>query len=378
MSGLSRNFLIGLAQLIFVAVVLFVTLATVKMLEKSQGSAVPINVDLAEHGILSVSVMQPPEFSYTPVLELNGAMQSTSNVSLAAQVNGKVVAVGAGFRPGGEVDKGDLLFQLERADYELALEAANAEIASAESSLAQLESEAVLAVQEWRDLYPDEVIPDLAAKRPQIAAAEAALDSAISAKNQAALSLQRTRVLAPANMLIETTHLSVGQFVASGQVVGVGLPLDGLEINAPISEAELTIISPIQGRDVLLSNGVDRPPVKGTIVRQAAGLNSTTRLGAVYVAPDDPNSFPIGAFVDVLIEGNEEPNAYSIPKSALSERGLVWVVSHGRLVSRRVIQIGETDDALIVRRFHTGEGLVVLPPVDVAAGTEVTIRGAKS
>ena len=375
MKFLKSEWTIGAFQLVFVIAVLAISLLLVGALSKLQDKRSPVTSEIAEHGAVELSVMMPEQKAFTPALTLNGVVQTQLRTNIAAQVGGKVVEVSPAFKPGGELKKGDMLFRIDRSDYALSVETANAEIAAAKSSLAQLEAEAALAVQEWTSLYPNEDIPDLAAKKPQIAAANARLQSAEAARKQAELALQRTKVVAHENIRILSTQLSIGQIISPNQTVGNAFPIDGLEISAPISQSDEAVISPVVGRKAeLTGKSGAMEPMTGEIVRKDPSLDERTRLANLYIRPDSFDGLSVGEFMTVQVEGNVVSDAMFIPKSALSRNNEVWVVANNRLNARQVTQIGETETQVVVRRFHAADGLVILPPGDAAEGLEVTIR----
>ena len=375
MKFLKSNWTIGVLQLIFVIAVISLAFLVVSALSKIEDKRSPISPDIAEHNAVSLTVVLPEMAPYQPVLSLNGVVKTQTEVSLAAQVGGKVISVSDSFRPGGIIARNDVLFSIDPSDFKLNVEAANAEIAAAQSSLTQLEAEAKLAIEEWNALYPGEKISDLAAKRPQIAAAKARLQSAEAARKQAELALSRTTVRAPSDMRILATQLTIGQIIAPNQSVGRGYPLQGVEISATASQAELSIIAPVVGRSVdIAGRSGSSLDVKGVVVRRDAALDERTRLANLYIRPETYQDLSVGEFVSVRVAGDVVEDAMRIPKSAFSRKGEVWVVANGRLAPRLVIQIGETETQFVVRRFHVADGLVAIPPGDSTEGMEVNIR----
>lgn len=378
MKFLRSDWLLGALQLAFVIFVLAVSFMIVLALGKVQDSREPLTADITKEKAISVSVMMPRLETFTPSLNLNGVVNSQAQIQIAAQVGGRVLDIAPNFKPGGEITAGSELFRIDPADYVLAVEAAEAEIAAAKSSLAQTEAEAALAIEEWNELYPGENIPDLAARRPQIEAAKARLQGAIASKKASELSLSRTKVLAEDNLRIVSTQLSVGQLIAPNQAVGMAYPLNSIEISVPLSLEELSVITPVIGREATITptNG-DAFRVMGRVVRQDAALDSTTRLSGLFIKPEKIASLSVGEFVRVSVQGDAIEDAMMIPKTAFSERGTVWVVVNGRLAPRHVVEIGESDAYTYVRRFHAGDGVVIVPPGNLFEGMNVAMRGDK-
>ena len=82
---------------------------------------------------VAVSVVEPAQSAFQPRVRLNGVVEARTVTSLVPQVEGRVIKVSPSFRPGATVSKGDVLFVIEPADYELAVDRTLAEIEIARS-----------------------------------------------------------------------------------------------------------------------------------------------------------------------------------------------------------------------------------------------------
>lgn len=376
MSRTRSDWLLGLGQLVFVIFVLGLALLIVNSLGNMQDKKEPLKSNVSEHEALSLSVITPTRQTFKPVVTINGTVNAQAETTISAQVGGKVISVADNFKPGGKFKAGDTLFQVDPSDYKLNVESANAEIAAAQSSLAQLRAEAKLATEEWTALYPSEEIPALAAREPQIDAANARLQSAKATRAKAELSLSRARVRASSDLTILQTQLSTGQVISPNQVLGRAYPQDALEILASLSQDDLAILDPVIGRTATVTvSGSGSSPISAKVVRRDASLDPRTRLATLYLVPETFDVLPVGSFVKVSIAGDDVEKAMLIPKTAYSRRGEVWVVSNGRLSPRNVIEIGETETSYVVTQFHAAEGVVVSPPINAFEGQDVMIRG---
>ena len=317
-----------------------------------------------------VSVMEPAQSAFQPRVRLNGVVEARTVTSLVPQVEGRVIEVSSSFRSGTTVSKGDVLFVIEPADYELAVDRTLAEIEIARSELARLEAEGAAEREVWRSSYPDRKIPDLIARTPQIAAAKARVYSGEAARAAARLDLERTVVRAPSDARILEARLDVGQVVSRNAAVGSLFSMDSLEISVPVSADELRRIGPVEGRRALIMPPTG-PAMEGTVVRRAASLDERTRLGTLFIASETSSALTLGEFVAIEIDGIPTDNAFRLPPAVLTSRDQLWVVENGRLVERRVEILGREADTLIVGAFDSADGVVTVPPADVRAGLQV-------
>jgi len=372
-----KAWVLGIVQLVFVIGVIAAAVGFSSTLKGKETANRPQLADLQGASQISVRVMQPERFSYSPIIRANGTVQASAEVSVSPQVSGEIKRVSASFKAGSEIKRGAFLFEIDRADFLLAVERAEAEIAAARSDLAQLEAEAELAAREWRELYPDREINPLAAREPQIEAAKARLNSATANKRTAELSLQRTRVHAPVDARVISSSLDIGQIVSPGQVLGRLVSIDSIELVVPVSQDQQAVLEPVIGRVVSYQRpGVGSVKNSATVVRVDASLDARTRLSNLFLRPADKAGLRIGDFVDVELTSDPISGAMAVPTSALTGQDTVWIVEDSRLVSHQIVRLGERASGkdIIVAPFEYGAGVVVLPPLEANDGQNVSIR----
>jgi RND family efflux transporter MFP subunit len=362
----------GALQLIFViGVIGMALLLSISLRPDSSGpsSAAP-SADIA------VSIVTPIATPFRPSVRLNGVVQARTVTRVIPQVTGRVVKVSTNFRPGASVAKGEVLFVIDPSDYELAIERTLAEIEAARSELTRLEAEAAAEREIWRGQFPNRQIPDLIARVPQIAASKARIHSGEAARQAAELSLSRTTVRAPFDARILQTELDVGQVVNSSAAVGSMFSIDSLEIVVPVSAEQRGLIGPLGGQRVsIITPAAVDGVIEGKLVRVAAALDERTRLGTLYVATDDPGLLTVGEFVTVEINGEDTPDSYRLPATALTSRDRLWVVEEGRLAARTVQVLGREAEMAVVRVFDDADGVVAIPPANARDGLSVSLRG---
>lgn len=369
------GWIIGAIQLVFVIAIIGLALFLTNALKADNGAPPPGQLQSQSDRTMEVLAMVPARETYAPTVRLNGVVQSQTQTRIAPQVGGRVVFVSENFKPGAAVARGETLFRIDPSDYELAVEQAQANIDSAASDLALLEAEAQLALEEWEDLFPGQPISDLAARRPQIAAAQSRLASARAAKKTSQLALSRTRIVASTDSRVLATSLNEGQVVGANVSVGEIYALESVEVNAPLSTTQLTTLDPIIGRAVRLQpRGAGIAPIGGAVSRVDAMLDPRTRLATLYVTPETLDGLTVGDFVDVTLKADLIEDAHILPASAFFGRDGVWVITNGTLERRQLNRVGERGNDVIAHSFDYGEGVVALPPVEGYEGMKVSIR----
>ena len=362
MTSLLQRFA-GAIQLVFVVAVVGSAILLSTSLEPDSSSVRP----RATAERLPVTVVDPTPATYTSRVQLNGVVESRTVTSIIPQVSGRIIDVAPTFRTGARVKAGDVLFVIDPADYELAIGRTLAEIEVARSELARLDAEAAAERDIWESNFPDREIPDLIARKPQIAAAKARVHSGEAARAAAELALARTVVRAPFDARILETQLDLGQVVGTAASVGSIFSEASLEISVPVSSDEEKRIGDVFGRDATISTPTGQQ-IAGRVVRKAATLDERTRLGTLFIESTDPTALTLGEFVSVEIVGTETDDAVRLPYAAMTSRDRLWVVDGEELAEREVEVLGRDGDMLVVRAFDAADGIVTVPPPEVRAG----------
>jgi len=324
---------------------------------------------------LTVTVVTPVVSSYRPDLTLTGTVEASTVTNIVPQVSGKVIHVSPSFRPGARISKGELLFAIETSDYELAMQRTLADIEIARSDLIRLQAEATAEKKIWSSSKPQNDIPDLIARVPQIAAANARIRAGEAARAAADLALKRTKVYAPFDARVIDTQLDVGQVVTGTVALGSIYSIENLEIVAPVSSDDLRRIGNPIGRTALIVSdfAVDQQ-FAGSVVRQGAALDEFTRLGKLFIRTHANDQLTLGEFVNVVVEGDIVDSALGIPESGFTSRDQVWVVEGDTLAERRVELLGHDRNLFMVAAFDIADGVVTIPPAGAREGQIVKVH----
>jgi RND family efflux transporter MFP subunit len=170
------------------------------------------------------------------------------------------------------VQRGDILFRIDRARFALALRQADAIVAGRRASL----DEADLDLKRYRALTTEAVSQQ---KQEQVLStqqqAKAAYDQAAADRDVAQLNLDRSDVRASVNGIITNMDLRPGAYVTSGKGVMALVDTDTLRVEGYFEETKLSRIhvgDPVQVR--LMG---DARPLTGHVESIAAGIEDRDR-----------------------------------------------------------------------------------------------------
>ncbi|NOX95803.1 MAG: efflux RND transporter periplasmic adaptor subunit [Alphaproteobacteria bacterium] len=343
----------------------------------------------------------PPTVFYTTAetrsvtldVKAQGEVRPRTDISLTAQVSGRVVAIADNFVNGGAFDKDDMLIRIEDADYRAAAAGAKARVAQAEEALRREEAEGALARRDYEDLGRGEDQTELALRIPQLAQARANFDAAKAEHTAALLNLDRTRIRAPFTGRVRERIAGVGQFVSPGAQLGRIFSTDVAEIRLPLTDSDLAKLGlPIAfvatdenpGPPVVLTAFLagEQHEWTGRIARADGSIDAATRQVFVVAVVDDPygagadDDMPLimGLFVDATIRGKPFHNAIVLPRSALYGRDTVYVIADDATLDRRTVHIVSTDrDTITISGgVNAGERVAVSPLRGADDGDEIS------
>ncbi len=320
----------------------------------------------------------------------SGTVQPSEEVTIAAQVSGRLAYVNPQFREGSLVGSGTTLFRIEPSDYQNRVSSAQAEVAAQAVAVMQANEEARIAKEELsrfaqrqgtkdlaeqsidsndfaaRFLPPRELenaggseagrakAPNrLATREPQLRSAKAAQQRALAQLADARLALARTNVRAPFAGLVRTETAAVGKLVQPGQELGSIVAASSYEVRISLNEREAALIPGLlQARtsripaSVFLDYGGRKWRWSAFVDRADSILDPQTRTidvflrvpdplrGGVNTTGGNPGQAPpllLGSYVQAEILSSSSKPYFQIPVEALRAGNTIWTVTGDRL-----------------------------------------------
>lgn len=364
---------LGWVQIAAVAGVVLIALAITLMLARGQEAE---QGEVRPDRAVPVDIVRPETAAHQIEIAATGSVRAKAFVSITPQVGGQVVEVSDAVREGGRFEPGEILFRIDPRDYQVAVQRAEAALADAQSALAQLEAEAEIARQEWRDTYPGREITPLAAREPQLEAARSRVMSAEADLRQARINLDRTTLSYPFAGRVTQSRIEEGQVLVAGQPYGELYSIGELEIVAPVPPADAARLDGPEGRParvVYEGSDTERP---ARVIREGAAFDTRSRLITLFLEPEDADTLRPGQFADILIEGPRVARTFALPESALAGLDNVHVVRGGAIEDMRVEIIDRAEGRVHVAPFDYGEGVIVSPIPEGTLGRQARIVNA--
>jgi RND family efflux transporter MFP subunit len=337
--------------------------------------------------LVRVLPVERQDLSYTVLSQ--GTVKPRTDSILVTEVAGRIVEVAPSFEGGGFFDKGELLVRIDDNDYRQAVIQAGAQVAQAELRVAREQAEAEVAVEEWQDLGGGEVSP-LTLREPQVADANAGLESARAMLERAERDLQRTQIRAPYAGRLREKFVDVGQFVNRGTQLADVYAVDYAEIRLPIPDADLAFIElPLDYRDLKRAGGGPAVTLRahfagrinewqGRLVRTEGEIDPRSRMVFTVAQVKDPYGLrtrgadgpPLaaGLFVEAEIQGHTVEDVFVLPRSVMRGKDQVLIVDDDERLRFRTVEVLRTTPESVV----VGSGLTPGERVCMSAIAAVT------
>ncbi|WP_163379577.1 efflux RND transporter periplasmic adaptor subunit [Cyclobacterium sp. SYSU L10401] len=341
-----------------------------------------------------VDVVEAERGDFTPSVVATGIVQPATDISLSNQVGGEVTQIASQFLPGAYVKKGDLLLQINPADFENTLMLRKSDLALSQSDY-EVELGRQDVAQKDYELIGDELSPEnrnLVLRKPQLEAAKANVAAAEAAVNQANLDLQRSSIRAPFDAHILSRNVNLGSQIAPGSDLGrlVGIDEYWVVANVPLSKVNWLDVGEQtdgSGAAVKIVHPAAWEPGQfreGQVSRLVGALDNQTRLARVIISvkdplmrrAPDPDTPPliIGTFVEVQIEARTLENVIRLDRQYIRPGNTVWVFQEGELDIREVnILFEDRVYAYIDKGLEGNEQVVATDLATVVSGSPLRL-----
>ncbi len=328
---------------------------------KSQTSSAPPPV---------VKVIEVRQQIVPITLEFVGQVEALDEVQVRTRVSGQIVKR---FVPGGQyVKQGQALFQIDPQVYEMNVLDASAQMADSEAALSRVrQNVARLERLVLADAISRQQYDNALAEEKQLIAR---VNSAQARLRRAELDLKDTIVVAPIEGQMDTTNLSVGNYVQQGVTVLVTISApDPVLVRFSLSENEyLRLVR----NESAVSQPEDDPlqialedgsiyPFKGKVVQSDRGLASGTGTLTLKAKFPNPKGLLLpGMFARVQAVTETRSNAILVPQRAVQDlmgKPMITIVGEGEKTEMRAVTTGVRIGRmwLVEEGLKSGERIIV-------------------
>ena len=312
--------------------------------------------------------------------EFAGEVRARVESRLGFRVGGKIVR--RQVELGQRVKAGEILAQLDPQDYQLAVQAAKAQVTAALTN----RDLAAADFKRYKELRDQNFISGAELERRDAAlkAAQAQLDQAQAQGSAQGNQAAYTTLVADVSGVVTVVEAEAGQVVAAGTPV-VRIAQDGpRDVVFSVPEDKVAQIRIGSGVDVRAWGA--ETAIHGLVREVAASADPVTRTFGVKVSMPIKDALSLGATVAVMPQALDRSGVQVIklPTSALRQHGqssAVWVLDTASMtVKLQPIQIATADgnDVIVVGGLQPGMQVVSAGAHVLSPGQKVTIYKEKS
>lgn len=198
----------------------------------------------------------------TQVVEASGTINPVNTVSVGSTVSGLIKAIYVDFNS--VVKKGQLLAQIDPANFEATVQQNQAQINSAEADMANIQAKLEMSKKtynRYKNLYSknfiakselDQAESDYLSNLAQVGSARAKISQARASHKTAMTNLGYTKIIAPVDGTIISRKIDLGQPVAASfqapELFTIAQDLTKMQIEVNVSEADIGKVQ--EGQDV--------------------------------------------------------------------------------------------------------------------------------
>ncbi len=328
--------------------------------------------------IPSVDIWEAEVSDYDVIIKSQGVTKPKRSTILAAEVAGKVVAVSPKFEVGEYFDKGEIILEIDMADYEATESQAASVLADAKLALEKESALAKQALIDWKALGGDGTPNDLVLRKPQMQSVLAKVVSAKAGFEKAARDLDRTKIRSPYKCQIRESLVELGSTLAAGSAAAAVDSANDFELRLPVSLEDYAFIDVIAGAPLTLEAKIAGVVYKwrGELLRTEGQVDQSSQsvfFVANVNAVEGDKFLSSGLFLNAKISGKKLKDVYALPRKALYGKNKIIIVgSDNKISSREVVVIRTERNKVIVKNgIENGERIATTPILNVINGMEV-------
>src|SRR5438477_7673609 len=331
--------------------------------EKKNAAAPPANPAVGVRLAAMKGVSQSFEFV--------GHIKATDKVDVRARIEGFLEKIA--FREGQDLKAGDLLYQIEKVQFQAQVDQAKANLASAEAEATNAQLQYARQYELSRHQFSPQATVDQ--NKAALDTARAKVLQTQAALTQADVNLGYTDIRSPIDGRIGRTAYTLGNLVnASSGVLATIVSQDPIYVLFPVSVRDLEIIREARRNEegglakieirIRLSNGKDYPQPGVWNLTDPQVDQQTDTLIMRATIPNPERQLIDGQFVSAVIRERREEPRLVVPQAALQvdqSGNYVLVVDDQHKVEQRRIQTGpnQDTDVVVTSGLREGEKVIV-------------------
>ncbi|MEO1022906.1 MAG: HlyD family efflux transporter periplasmic adaptor subunit [Bacteroidota bacterium] len=323
-----------------------------------------------------------PSTVHTP-LTYTGRVLPRNAVDLKPKISGELVVSGFHLREGNTIQKGQMLAQIDDAQFSYNLKAQKSTfIATLSAVMGDISTDypdeyaawnAYLALLKPTGSFPD--LPEMSHPSFRLfMTSRRVMDQFYAIKAQEAAHAD-FEIRAPFDGYVTHSTVEVGTVVNPQQVIASVVNRGRTEISIAVTYADLEFVK--NGVDVQILGTQGQILGTGVVVRVGNTINERTQSIPVFVETDIQDLRP-GMYVSVIARGNEIREVVEIETAWLTRTNQVYTIQEGKAKLVRVVPERFVNDRVLVSGLKAGDIIIAENVTEPIHGTIVATLNSEA
>jgi len=330
--------------------------------------------------LLNVKAETVKNSNYDSNVKYRGRISSYENISLSAEVSGKIMQGDVPFKTGQAFNENDLLIQIYNEDVKTALMSGKSNFLRTISAiLPDMNIDFPDEYAKWKEFFSQVKVdknlpklPETKTEQEQIFLASKGVLTEYYSLRQQEINLKKYTIYAPFDGSFKKVSREIGSVASMGAELASIIRTDKLEIIVPVLPEDAKWIK-VNNQVNLIGNHETKT---GHVSRIADFVDASTQSINVYIDyyPNGKNAFVTGEFIDVEFNISKMITGIKIPRESLLENNQVYTIKNQTLTLQTINIERMLDDYIIISGIKDGETIVMESLANVSEGTKVITR----
>lgn len=332
------------------------------------------------HNSMYVKVEKVAYAENTSNMVYRGRVTAFDKISLAAEVQGKILAGDVRFKAGENFKKGDVIVNIYSQDVEASLKSGKSSLLQTLSKiLPDLKFDYPEEYQKWNAFFneinvenPLPTLPEIGSNKEKVFLASNNVLSTYYNLQQQEINLARYTIYAPFNGTFVSVSKEIGAIASPGVELASLLRTDKLEVSVSVFPSDLQWIR--KGDQVQITDHYGEVET-ASIARISGFINEATQTVDVYLVYQNNGnaSFLQGEYVDASFKG-ATVSGFEIPREAIVDGTYVYELSDKKLNKIPIDILRQLNDSYIISGIEQGKTIVTESLAIVNSGVEYLAR----
>lgn len=308
----------------------------------------------------------------------HGRVETSDNLDLIAEKQGRMYQGAVRLKEGKRFKRGDLLFKIDDREARLNLQSQKSNLLKDLAAiLPDFKVDFPNSYQKWNAYFESidlnknlPSLPELSSNKEKTYLATKNIFSSFYSIKSSEEALTKYSLYAPFSGIISEVFLQSGSYVGPSSKIAKIHRTDSYEIKVAVELGDINWIQ--KGMKVQL--GIENSDERwiGKVVRIGELVNTSTQSIDVYIALNkNEKGVYHGMYLRSVIPGDAIKAAMEIPRAAVFNSNLAYIVKDSVLVEKQVNVLRTNTETVVINGLTAGDDLVYEPLINAHNGMKV-------